>query len=542
MATIPYHKLRVLVADDFSNFRSTVNRMLLDLGVVNVDMASNSEEILELCSRKRFDVVLCDYNLGAGRNGQHVLEELRYRGFLGPRSVFILVSAEAGRNIVMSAYDSAPDDYLMKPITTRMLYNRLGRLLALKHALEPVYQALDRHDHASAMDTLIDMSLAEDRHSTAAQKMLGELFLQQGEYAKAENLYKRVLEVRELDWARLGLAKAKHLQGDFDQAGQWLNKIVEDNYLYLPAYDVLADNCLAKGDSRAAQEVVQRSVDVSPMSILRQKNLASLATRNHDPATALEAMRKVVKLGRLSCYGGEEDGREFARSLAALLEEGEVPPIAIVNEAFSSLESLAENNTELLPEQRAQLLYIQCRVRAARGERDVAGELLVQAELGVTVEDSDIDTEVDHIRALLCLGYEQKASELLERLQELYADDQEALERLDEFLDEPASEANKAIVAEVNREGIELYGQGRFSEALACFDRAVQLFPKHIGLRLNIVQALVGKLKAQPEDDEALRLCRESLETVAAGIEEDNAQYKRFLQLKNMARALHESA
>ncbi len=542
MARIQYQNLNVLVADDFSNFRSTVNRMLMELGAMNVDMASNSEEIIEQCARKNFDVVLCDYNLGSGRNGQQVLEELRFRKYLSMRSVFVLVSAEASRNIVMSAYDSAPDDYLMKPITTQMLHNRLDRLLVLRKTLGPVYGAIEQQDPHTAMDLLIDMSIAEDRHSTAAQKLLGEMFLEYGEYYKAEKLYMSVLEVRELDWARLGLAKAKQKQGNLEQAGQWLEKIIEDNYLFLPAYDVLSENWLERGESVNAQEVVQRSVDVSPMSILRQKNLAKLATKNNDLNTAVDAYRKVVKLGKQSCYGSVEDSLNLMRTLSSALESEREFPISIVNEAFSGMDEIGAD-LESYPElKKAQLMYLNSRLLAVRGNRDKAQDVLVRAETILPVEDSDIDTEVDHIRALIALGYPQKVDFLLERLQELYAHDQEALQKLDEFLDEPASDANKAIVAQVNHEGIELYNDGEFDKALECFKKATDLFPKHIGLQLNIVQALIGKLKGSPNDEETQDICRTSLESIATSIDQNHSQYKRFAQLKHMARTFYDIA
>ena len=511
----------------------------MDLGVMNVDMASNGDEVIGLCSRNAYDVVLCDYNLGDGRNGQQVLEELRFKSHLSLRSLFILVSAEAGRNIVMSAYDSAPDDYLMKPITTQMLHKRLTRALLQRAALTPVYDAIEKQDPHSAMDLLIDMSLAEDRHSTAAQKLLGEMFLQHGEFLKAEKLYMSVLEVRELDWARLGLAKAKQKQGSLEQSGEWLEKIVEDNYLYLPAYDVLSDNWMERGDSDKAQQVVQRSVDVSPMSILRQKNLANLATENRDFTTAVDSLRKVVKLGKLSCYGTPEDNLSLLRTMSSALESGSEFPPAVVSEAFNGVVGLEK--TESLSQQvkQAQLMYLNSRLLAIRENRDEAQELLVRAETSLAVEDSDINTEVDHVRALIALDYPQKVEILLQRLQEIYEDDQDALQKLDEFLDEPASDANKAIVAEVNRAGIELYNDGAFDEALECFDKAIKLFPKHVGLQLNTVQALIGKLKSNPSDESSHERCRESLETIASTIDSGHAQYKRFAQLKNMAKTFY---
>lgn len=536
-----YDVLRVLVADDFSNFRSTVNRMLLDLGVEHVDTAGSASEIIEQCESNRYDVILCDYNLGSGRNGQHVLEELRHRALLPIRSVFVLVSAESSRNIVMAAYDASPDDYLMKPITAKMLETRLDRLLAQRLSLEKVYQALERGDKHSAMDLLIDLSVAEDRYSLGAQKMLGELFLELKEYRKAEKLYKSVLEVRELDWARLGLAKTKHLQEDFEQAGRWLEKIIEDNYLYLPAYDVLSENLMANGDAQKAQEIVKQAVEVSPMSILRQKRLSEIARQNDDIETALDAQKRVIKLGKLSCHGEYQDHLNLARTVAAAMEKDIRVSVGIHQEAVSALESM-EHETDLDHVAKAHLCYLNARLQYSSGESEKAKELIVQGERSLLVEDSNIEVEIDHVRALLALDYQQKVSELLERLQDIYAGDEQALQRLDEFLDEPASDANKAMVAEVNRQGIELYQDGEFDKALTCFDRAVALFPKHVGLQLNIVQALIGKLKAnkcsESEYSQALANCRTALELISSMVDDDDPQYKRFVQLKNMARAI----
>ncbi|MFT5083881.1 MAG: CheY-like chemotaxis protein, partial [Lentisphaeria bacterium] len=202
VSQINYQGISVLIADDFSSFRNTVNGMLLNLGVSDIDSASNGEEVIDRCDRKSFDVILCDYDLGPGRSGQHVLEELRFRKSITRRNIFIMVSAEASRNIVMSAYDCEPDDYLMKPITGLMLQQRMARLLVQREVLKASYNALDAGDVGKAMDLLIDLSIAENRYSTTAQKILGELFIKQNELQKAEKLYTRALEVRPLDWAR----------------------------------------------------------------------------------------------------------------------------------------------------------------------------------------------------------------------------------------------------------------------------------------------------------------------------------------------------
>ncbi|WNO07722.1 response regulator [Teredinibacter sp. KSP-S5-2] len=534
MAELNYKDLSVLVADDFSSFRSIVNGLLQSLGVTKVDMASSGEDAISLCQEKPYDVILCDYNLGQGRNGQHVLEELRHRSLLGKESIFIMVSAEAARNIVMSAYDCEPDDYLMKPITARSLQQRMDRLLRLKRVMKPVYQALEQSNVYGAMDRLTEMSLAEDRYSLYAQKMLGELFIREGQLDKAERLYTRALEVRQVDWARLGLARVKQLKGDLDLAETWLERIVEDNPLFLPAYDVLAENWEQKGERLHVQSTVQRAVDISPMSILRQKRLSDVALLNKDFDTAISALRKTVRLGELSCHGKAEDSIDFARLVSSTIEQKLNVAGVSIAEALEYLDA-ARDRYELDANRQAQCKLLSGRIHAIDGNAEMAEHFLEEANMVMDLDALDIDLDLDHVSILLALEKNKEANARLDELKVKYMHDQDALQKLDEFLTEPVSDANREMIAEVNREGIDLYKHGEFDAALACFERVRELFPKHVGIQLNIAQTLIGKLKSGQADDKVVNHCQSSLDLVASLIDPDHPQYSRYCQLRRMA-------
>src|SRR4051812_3434754 len=102
--------------------------MLTKMGVLHVEMVANGEAMIAACEKRFFDVILSDYDLGAGRNGQRVLEELRHRKLISRRTLFVMVSANASKEVVLASYDCEPDDYLAKPITARILEQRLNRL------------------------------------------------------------------------------------------------------------------------------------------------------------------------------------------------------------------------------------------------------------------------------------------------------------------------------------------------------------------------------------------------------------------------------
>ncbi len=78
-----------LVVDDFNDMRSMIKSILKTLGVTDIVTASNGRDAVSAIEKNHFDVVLCDYNLGDGRNGQQVLEETRERNLLTNHSLFL---------------------------------------------------------------------------------------------------------------------------------------------------------------------------------------------------------------------------------------------------------------------------------------------------------------------------------------------------------------------------------------------------------------------------------------------------------------------
>lgn len=532
MSDINYANLRFIVADDFNNFRRTVNDMLGKLGVVHIDVAEKGSTVMELCKHRQFDVILCDYDLGSGKNGQQVLEELRFKGMISRKTLFVMVSADSSKEVVMASYDYEPDDYLMKPITGRMLHQRLQRLLLQRETLMPVYDALEDTDKRRAIALLTELANKENRQSVPAQKLLGELLIEEGDLGRAEILYTRALQVRPLDWARLGLARVKHLRGELDVARNWLQNILKDNPLYLPAYDVLASNWYAQGDREAVQEAIQRSVQISPRSILRQKKLAEIAELNGDLPVAMTALRQAIKLGEQSCHGAVEDSFSYARVANSSIESRQESPQQLGSEILEVL-ARARQRFSLDPQQLLRSQFLEGRTQLVMGNKEGAREILEAA-----MENTDhksLDLEIERLQALRALGESDKAAVLQKELLARYATDESALEQLDLVLDEPASEINRELVAAINQEGIDLYNRAKFDEALTCFARAGRIFPKHLGIQLNIVQSLVGKLREDRLDEQTRTQIKENMNFIMAIITPEHSQYSRYLRLKSMA-------
>lgn len=152
-------------------------------------------------------------------------------------------------------------------------------------------------------------------------------------------------------------------------------------------------------------------------------------------------------------------------------------------------------------------------------------------------DEVSLDVNLERVQALQALGEHAQAEALLHNLLQRYAYDQSALEKLDTLLAEPVSETNRALIATVNREGIDLYNQARFDEAIECFEKVRRIFPRHVGVHLNIVQSLIGKLRAGHKDEQTIGTTERALATIGSLIESDHSQYARFQRLQDMATA-----
>jgi len=528
-----YAKLQALVVDDFESFRVTLSKMLQDFGIGSVDSAASSSEALRYCDSKAYDIILCDQNLGKGKTGQQILEVLRHQPNLNSDSLFVLVSAESNKSIIMAAYDYEPDAYLTKPITAQALNQRLDRLFKQRISLAPIYKALKEGD----LDSVVSLCDAEisssNRYTNVCQKILGRVLLQLNEFEKAENVYRNILEVRQLDWAMLGMAQVKKLQGDTLSAQQWLEEIIQFNPLCLKAYDLLSQVMAERNDLQEQQKIVQQAVDISPLSIVRQQLLGDVAAKNDDFATAANAYRKAVKLGENSCYDDLRVHENFIRTGIQYTRLDKNAASAVLRDALKVASEIPQRFGKNSKTKISSYL-LESQLFSVAGEERRSADALLNAQKMIDADKSiaDVDIKIELVKALRELGHTDKSDKIIAELLLSCADQEDQLQKVDCLLHEPCSAKNKAMVAKINREGIAFYEAKEFVRAVDCFTRALRDLPQNIGLRLNLLQALLGQFKQQP-DQSQLVVMKNAIDFIQKIIPDNHEQLRRFRQLED---------
>lgn len=539
MAFSGYSKLAVLVVDDFDSFRMTVLKILQEMGVRTIDTAVNGAEAVRRCREARYDVILCDHNLGYGKNGHQVLEQLRHDSIISTMTLFVMVSAETSKSIILATYDYEPDAYLGKPITAKTLSQRLDRLLMQRKVMAPIHQALHEGEDKTVMQLCRDHIDANGRYATQCQKILGKLYLQHKKIKNAEQLYKEVLEVRPLDWAKVGMARCKKLQGDLDLAEKWLKDIVGTNPMCMEAYDVLADTYKEKGDIEEQMAVLSQAARISPMALLRQKELADTALHNNDPSVAANAFKKAVRLSENSSYDSLDTYLNYSRSVAQLSEEDKAEAHDLAKDALKAMDSVSKRFArDDVTDVKRHLLTAQ--LYSCQGEAKKSEELLTETEEMITNRhiDLDVESKLDMACAFSIQGKKDRSKEILNELIDEHKNDEEKLQKIDRLLDEPVSAMNRQLVAEINHEGIHYYEKKQYKKAIKSFKQSQRLFPNHVGVQLNLCQALIGDMDEYGCNEDSLDLCLKVLSKVEAKMQGGHEQLNRFRQLQDKLRVI----
>lgn len=305
--SIDFENKRVMIIDDDHGMRTSMRVILSTFGVTRSDMVATANDAVRRLQSLPYDIILCDYFLGEGRDGQQLLEELRHNHLIKLSTVFVMVTAERGYEKVVSAVELAPDDYLIKPFTGEQLRLRLERATYKKEAFAPVYDLMDKGDLRAAIATCDAMVAQQSKYAIDFIRLKGELCVTVGDYPEAERIYQQVLNSRAIPWARMGLGKALYLQDKFEEAEEIFQEVVEASPQYLEAYDWLADAHNAAGKANEAQDVLAAGVARSPNTLPRQRKLGNVAHRNGDLGMAEKAFSAVVQKGKHSFFRSPED-------------------------------------------------------------------------------------------------------------------------------------------------------------------------------------------------------------------------------------------
>ncbi|MEQ8180929.1 MAG: tetratricopeptide repeat protein [Smithellaceae bacterium] len=495
---------KVLIVDDFLNFRQTLKNMLHSFDIIHLDDAGNGDDAIRKMAAGKYDIILCDYNLGEGKSGQQVLEEGKFRGYINYSTIFVMITAENSLEMIMGAAEYQPDDYLIKPFAKEILGNKIKQLIERKENLSAIERSLAVENFSEALQLCDRLIKKSPRNLSEILKMKGEILLKKGAYKEAAEFYNRMLLMGNVSWVMIGRGKTALLAGQYAEAKDIFERILEKNDKVMPAYDYLAQTLLKMNDPQAAQEVMMNAVSISPRAILRQKNLGDLAYRNEDYFTAETAYKSTVAQGKHSCFKSPSDYTSLAKTMVQMDN-----PEAGLDVLASARQMFPQDN-----EAKLHVRVTESYVYKKLNRTEDAAKALNEAQKIVDDYDGSLpaDLQLELARTYIINGDDQKGSELIRRILRDNHDDNEMLDNVRlVFRETGMADEGRKIIEDVREEifglnnaGVRLAQDGKLAEAIAYFEEAALQLPQNKIINANTAQVLMLYMQENGSDEERL--------------------------------------
>lgn len=504
---INYGELRALVVDDYPGMRSALKLNLSNFGVTKIDLAANATEVLFKVQNTRYDVILSDFNLGEGRDGQQLLEELRHRQLISLGTVFIMVTAEAGYEKVVATAELAPDDYLIKPFSAELMRSRLDGILLRKLTFAKVYRHFEHHELEDAVKGCDEILKTRPKYVVDALRFKGEVLNAMGRFEEAEALYRQIIEMRAIPWARLGLARALHHQKKEEESEAILRDILDHSSEMVSAYDLLAEVRLARKDAPGAQEALQKGVTISAKTVRRQQRLGEVAFDNGDLDVAREAYTNAVEKGRNSVFVTAEDYGHLCR---VQVEQGDTS---------AAMETLKKGKHILQANPEGQFVSAVVRsiVHAKSGNKEEAEKAMDEAaKLNQEGARTDERFMLDYADACMANGRHEQADAVIRDVARNAHDSDSLLAKAKRIYDQAGrSEAGEqllkdatSMVRNLNNEAVILAHKGDFATAMEKLREACWEAPHNPRILMNTVWVMLKHMEQSGMDDNLMEEAR----------------------------------
>lgn len=266
---IDLHNMDVLIVDDMVSMCKSIHKMMkvIEFGRA-FHYAHNGREALKVLKREQIDLVMMDYNMPV-MNGAELLANIRDDRELRHLPV-VMITAQAYTEYVAEAAESDIDAYILKPLTIRVLEEKVVDVINKANNPAPMFKHLQRakqlEDEGDIDGALKEAQLAmkADPQSSRPIRELGYY------YYKTNNL---------------------------KQAEKWLLKAASMNYLDVFAFHNLGELYTQVGNYEKAQKYFEKAMSISPRHLDRGIKFGKSLLQMKMFQRAAQAFESVIQFG-----------------------------------------------------------------------------------------------------------------------------------------------------------------------------------------------------------------------------------------------------
>ncbi|MDF2177673.1 response regulator [Aliiglaciecola sp. CAU 1673] len=512
MVSLSFHNKRVLVIDDQRPFLILLRGMMNNLGALSVVIAQNGESAIAACRQEKFDIIICDLHLGGDKkNGYQLLEELRVRKLIKSTTVYMMVSADSERPMVLGSIERQPDDYLIKPFSQAQLSNRLLKAYQKRRTLAPIYDKIMADDYQSGIQACKNYISTNGRHTRHCLSLLIDLLWRVENYQEARDILEPIHKEKPLPWSSVALAKTYLHLNLVDKAFPLAQKASQQRLYAVEGLDVLAQCYVKREQYDEALQHIKAALNIAPFSLNRQYLGCEIARLAGDFEMAKNCCQAILEQSKKSVHRSISHLCNYIRSILDAADRAEDKKQRNKYQQEAMLMLQRNKNDELLSRVREDFDYgifeelINARINILDGKMIEAKRSLNDAQYDIKqkFEDYPLSLAPDSITLMSTMGEFEDAAELLSKLKKSEAAKDPNLQFLIQTT-ESRRDAVRENYNRFNKEGIEAYSEGKYQAAYAAFQQALELAPMNTGVTLNLLQCLLKLLEKNEKSEPGL--------------------------------------
>ncbi|MGR5061666.1 response regulator [Photobacterium sp. DNB22_13_2] len=218
-----------LIIDDSNIIQTTTRALLMKLGVPmnNIISTANAKGAVIACSKRKFDILLIDHNLGTGSTGLQLLEYLHHKKLISRRTLVFIVTGDDSQEVFFGYSQHEPDGYLIKPIRSGDIIKRVSAGLLKREYCDTLQQVYVNNGLPSVKP------LFAKAPDTAALKsgilFVADLLTEQKQFDDAQAMLAGLLQVHDVLQAKVKQAEIYVAQQQYKQALEQVNRLIKTN-------------------------------------------------------------------------------------------------------------------------------------------------------------------------------------------------------------------------------------------------------------------------------------------------------------------------
>ena len=131
LSTISLRRLHFLVIDDNPPMRTILRNILNQIGIYDIDEATDGQVGLRLLNARRYDLIISDWYMEP-LSGLDMLKKLRSVEGSNVTTPFLMVSAQCQTEDIIAACRAGANNYIIKPFSAEVFCAKVLQALGLR--------------------------------------------------------------------------------------------------------------------------------------------------------------------------------------------------------------------------------------------------------------------------------------------------------------------------------------------------------------------------------------------------------------------------